>query len=59
MLKAHSEALQAAEEEKELVLAEAAGQAASGATLRYACAAWWLGWIERRTERFQNRDGWA
>ena len=30
MLKAHSEALQAAEEEKELVLAEAAGQAASG-----------------------------
>ena len=53
MLKARSE------EEKELVLAEAAGQAASGATLRYACAAWWLGWIERRTERFQNRDGWA
>ena len=52
MLKARSE------EEKELVLAEA-GQAASGATLRYACAAWWLGWIERRTERFQNRDGWA
>ena len=29
MLKARSEALQAAEEEKELVLAEAAGQAAS------------------------------
>ena len=39
MLKAHSEALQAAEEEKEPVLAEAAGQAASGGTAR-ARASW-------------------
>ena len=37
MLKARSEALQAAEEEKELVLAEAAGQAASAPGGGAAC----------------------
>ena len=49
MLKAHSEALQAAEEEKEPVLAEAAGQAASEA-LRARARLCLAGVDERRTE---------
>ena len=56
MLKAHSEALQAAEEEKEPVLAEAAGQAASEALRARAPMLTVAGVDERRTES-QHRNG--
>ena len=52
MLKARSEALQAAEEEKELVLAEAAGQAAS---VRARPAQRAAGWRFREAESATTR----
>ena len=53
MLKARSEALQAAEEEKELVLAEAAGQAASAPGGGAAC----VRGFGRRVQQLRDPSG--